>query len=255
MSSNMNAEENAILSRLLDIDKMAIKRNCILYSDFLNVAEYSLFITNKELFKCDIKVYDFYDMPERQMIAFLPDASFIADFPIDIIKCTPKSRKFSSEITHRDVLGSLMGLQIERKLIGDIFIVDNKDAYIFTESKISQFLIDSLNQIGRNSYQLSIENGIDINIFKRDFLEKSGSIASKRLDVIVAECTNKSRANSSDCIKKGDVYVNSLICDNISYICKENDIISIRHQGKYKILEFLDFTRSGRIKFSYLVYK
>lgn len=64
---------------------------------------------------------------ERRMLGFCPDYMDICqeDFPIDIIKISA-NKKFSADMSHRDYLGSVLGLGIDRSKIGDIIIFDGQ---------------------------------------------------------------------------------------------------------------------------------
>ena len=85
-----------------------------------------------------------YDQAERQMIAFHPDALvFSWDYPICCIKVEPKALKFSEPLTHRDYLGTILGLGVERSVIGDILVQDH-GALIFCHKKIKDFILDNL---------------------------------------------------------------------------------------------------------------
>ena len=69
---------------------------------------------------------------ERAVVRFGdPEAfGYEEDFPIDILAIVPLADKFADDLTHRDFLGALMSLGIERSLLGDI-IVTGKKAYLF----------------------------------------------------------------------------------------------------------------------------
>ena len=73
-------------------------------------------------------------------------------------------------------------------------------------------------------------------------------LSSMRLDVVVAAIIGLSRSNTLELISSKLVFVNGLETENSSQIIKENDEISVRHKGKYKIIEVGSQTKSGRIK-------
>ena len=77
------------------------------------------------MFLSQYKTYGGYDLSERQMAVFLPDALYYEyEYPIQTIEVSPLNKKFSEDLTHRDYLGALMNLGIERCKIGDIIAED-----------------------------------------------------------------------------------------------------------------------------------
>ena len=68
---------------------------------------------------------------ERQMACFRPDTERDADvpFPIVCLRIRPKSARFSEALSHRDFLGALLHLGLERDSIGDI-LPDADGAYL-----------------------------------------------------------------------------------------------------------------------------
>ncbi len=72
-----------------------------------------------------------YENAERQMVAFHPDAlAFTWEYPIDCLRIEPKALKFSEELSHRDYLGALLNLGVDRSVIGDI-VVQKKSCLVF----------------------------------------------------------------------------------------------------------------------------
>lgn len=76
-----------------------------------------------------VPAYGGFDGAERVMVAFGP-APEPADYPITCLHIAPKQEKFAEELTHRDYLGTLMGLGLERRVLGDI-LPCGKGAYLF----------------------------------------------------------------------------------------------------------------------------
>ncbi len=85
-----------------------------------------------------------YDQAERQMIAFHPDAlAFSWEYPICCLKIEPKAVKFSEALSHRDYLGTILGLGVERSVIGDILVQEHA-AWVFCQEKIADFIEENL---------------------------------------------------------------------------------------------------------------
>ena len=85
---------------------------------------------------------------ERVMARFgaPEEIGYTADFPIRCILIRPKDKKFSERLTHRDYLGTLMGLGIERDTLGDI-VIREEGAYLFANEEIAPYIIDNLSRV------------------------------------------------------------------------------------------------------------
>ena len=128
----MTKEETLFQRRLLDLANMADQRNIVLFSDFLSLNELNIYHSSKkELGFVTCRLFGGYEAAERQMIAFIPDALYYDwDYPIACIRIRPLNVKFAEELGHRDILGALMNLGIERSKTGDIALEEN-EFYLF----------------------------------------------------------------------------------------------------------------------------
>ena len=60
------------------------------------------------------------------MVAFLPDAlCYEYEYPIDVLRVSAVHKKYAESLTHRDYLGALLNLGIERSKIGDLAVTDD----------------------------------------------------------------------------------------------------------------------------------
>ena len=118
----MTKEEMMLQKRLVELSRIAYQRGIVTFSDFLNLNELNiLHTTPKDQFLCRYETFGGYNLAERQIAAFLPDALYYEyEYPVQQIEITPMNRKFAEELTHRDYLGAIMNLGIERCKLGDI---------------------------------------------------------------------------------------------------------------------------------------
>lgn len=164
------------------------------------------------------------------------------NFKIDLFKIN-YNKKFYS-LNHRNVLGSLMSLGIKRECIGDIIIDDNNDIYFSATNEIKDYLINEFHYVSNSIVELE-EIDYDVrNIIKYDI--KNYSIPSFRLDVIIANAFNLSRSEALEFVTNGLVFVNQILNLNPSHIVKLEDIISVRHKGKIKLMNIKNKTRSDK---------
>ena len=123
----MQKEELLLQKRLLELSKIAYQRGIVTFSDFLNLNELNILHTiPKDELHTTYVTFGGYDYSERQMVAFLPDAlCYDYDYPISVIKVSPLQKKFSDKLSHRDYLGAILNLGIERCKMGDILVDEN----------------------------------------------------------------------------------------------------------------------------------
>lgn len=163
---------------------------------------------------------------------------------LEIISVESKSGK---KLSHRSVLGSLLGLGISRDVIGDILISEER-ADVFVIPDISKYILQNLNKIGSekvNVYKNSFDNMLKI---EDDYKEIKTTVASLRLDAIVSASIGVSREVSSKLIENQKVKVNYKITENTSKQIKAGDKISVRGYGRIELIEILGETKKDRIR-------
>lgn len=245
MKNNLEKEENILKNRLRELAGMSYHRGIPVFSDFLNLNEQNLFKNDYlNMPPVSIEALGGYNLAERNLIGFIPeDFNNEVSVPISTIYIRPLNAKFSEELNHRDFLGSIMNLGIERSKIGDI-IVNEKDAYLFCVEKMAGFIIDNLTRIKHTPVICSM-GSFDEEVTLR-FTEIQGSISSVRLDSVLALCFGSSRSGTISNIEEGRVFVNGKIITTNSYVLHENDIISVRGLGKFKYVGINATTKKGR---------
>lgn len=240
-------DELLVKKRFLDLSRLANRRDIVTFSSFLNLNELNLFHQIIADLETAYQLYGGYEFAERQMIAFIPDALYYEwNFPIVCLHFYPSYPKFAEKITHRDLLGALMNLGIERSKIGDLKL-DGQDYYVFCEEGIAAYILSSLIQIRHTMVSGEIIDEVSHPI-EQKFELIEGIVASSRLDNIVSLVTKKSRSQSVVYIQSKKVFVNQRSITSNAYDCKPQDVISIRDFGKYIYEGSTGETRKGRVK-------
>ncbi len=253
----MDKDEQILRRRFKDLAVAADNRGGILFSDFLNMNEQSILINIKrELPKIKYFAYGGFQDAERKILCFCGNEQISdieeLEFPISCIKITPMNQKFSDSLTHRDFLGAVLNLGIDRSKIGDIIIRDN-EGYLFCSPSISSFIIDQLVKVKHTMIRASLIDQQDFD-YKPTYKEITGTVSSVRLDSILSVAFQGSRSSLSGLIEGGKVFVNSREVLSNSYQLKENDIISVRGYGKF-IYAGTDYqTKKGRHSVKLLLY-
>lgn len=243
----MNKEEQMLLKRFHDLANTAYHRGISTFSDFLNLNEISNLKANAKDFSF-VKVcfYGGYPHAERQIAAFAPDAFLPTreDYPVSILKIMPLNRKFAQDLTHRDFLGAILNLGIDRGKIGDILAKEGI-AYVFVHKSMEKFLMEQLCRVKHTSVKVEpCDEAEDISI---SFERLEGSVSSERLDAILALAFQGSRSALSQLVAAEKVFINGRLCYSNSQILKQGDIVSVRGFGKFIYQGFISNTKKGRL--------
>ena len=246
----MTKDEVLLAKRFTDLSRQAQQKSIAVFSEFLNLNELNIFRQEIPNLYSGFEIFGGYELSERQMIAFLPDALYYnLKFPIVCLKITPVNKKFAEELTHRDVLGSLMNLGIERWSLGDI-LVDETIIYVFCKDNIADYIMEQLTRIRHTVVRMERTSPDDVNIEpKFEYVE--GIITSNRLDSIIACFCKLSRSQASQWIRSGKVFVNNREILNTTYECNPRELISVRSVGRFRFLGCFGETRKGRLKIQY----
>lgn len=185
------------------------------------------------------------------------DYHFVPDFKESIAKClvlgdddsevvclVARVRQQFVSISHRDVYGALMALGLEKDQFGDIWI-DEEQVVVYTKEKIADYCIQNLTQI----HQLSVRFERSEVLMEPVYRYRSLQITCKsyRLDAIVSELGHVSRAKAQQWIQMGYVHKNYDSLVECNDLCHNNDIVSIRQVGRFRIQEELATTKKGNL--------
>ena len=246
-------EQELCKKRLIDLSKQANRKGIVLFSDFLNLNEQNIYQQNQKYFETKTESFGGVDFAERQIIAFIPDALYYEwEYPIKALKITPSYPKFAEKLTHRDILGAIMHMGVDRGKIGDIFIHENL-AYILCEESMADFFVDQLDKIRHTVVKLSYANLEELKHAK-NMVEMEGIVSSNRLDNILACVFKLSRSQALELIMAEKAFVNGKTIQNSSYHVKTDEIISLRGYGRFLFKEEYGTTQKGRIKIRYQKY-
>ncbi len=235
LKNGATEEEKLFLAKAYDNYCFYKKSGFSKCSSFLSPLEKSL---AERAFKGEnVYFYGGYHEAERTIMGFSEDNFSDA---VSLIE----SRGDFSNLTHRDFLGSLMGLGITRENIGDI-IKKEEVSYIYVLSKMADYISENLTSVGRIFVANKILTPDEI-LIEREFEEIKKSVASPRADAVVATVFNISRSDSQEAIKRGLVTLNYRILDSQDKKIIEGDVLSLRGKGKAEISSFGDLSKKGR---------
>ena len=248
-------EQELCKKRLIDLSKQADFKGIVTFSDFLNLNEQNIYHTaSKELYT-KTEIFGGYDGAERQMIAFIPDAlCYEWDYPIKCIHIVPKYPKFAEKLSHRDVLGALMNLGIERSRLGDILCLED-DYYVFCDVDILPFIMLELNKIRHTMVDLTEETEYQHLQANIQFEERFDMIASNRIDCIIAKAFHLSRSESAQLLASEKVFINGKCIMNCNQSCENGAIVSVRGKARFVFEDCNTTSKKGKLRVKFSFYK
>ena len=252
----MEKEEKLILNKILDKIHLCNIRNQIQHTNFFNEEEQSKIEKFLKTNKCNNYIWQGgYENAERKMLIIYPNKilEYTNKEEIEKLEDGIKVIRIILPIENRGkyehpvYLGAIMKLGIEREKIGDILVSEN-GADIIIEQTIEKFLISNLCELTRFSKaKMQIIETKDIEIPQIEPKIINITVASMRIDNIVAELAKCSRKIASQYIESECVYINHEVVLKDSKEVKEGDKITIRGKGRFIIVEKLRNTRKDRI--------
>ena len=241
----MEKEELILRNKFLDLARNAYFKNIVTHSTFLNLYEQTIFeMIQNELPNVKSIMFGGYSEAERKVVCFYCDEKPKFDM-LEYIRVAPVNKKFADELTHRDFLGAIMNLGIERHMIGDICIVDNV-AHIITLKSMADTIINELGTVKHTKVVLNKESIENLKTVNRVEYKKI-NISSERLDSVIGSIYNISRSKVNMYIDAGKVFINSRQSLSHSMKVKDGDIITVRGLGRAKFLGISSTSRKGRL--------
>ena len=151
-------------------------------------------------------------------------------------------------LSHRDFLGALTGLGIDRDTLGDMAVQDERRASLICDGRIATFLEAHLGQVGRDTVRVTRQSQVDPDAFQVQFLPIRDTVASPRLDCVVAALINVSRDKAQGTVNAGLVELNYEIEQKNDRSVEAGDILSVRGYGKYVVRSISTPTKKGRLR-------
>ena len=241
----MSDEGELIKKRLIELYERAERSSYYTYTDFLGLMEQSLLV--EALGFAKYKAFGGAVGAERVVVRFgdEEDIGYDEPFPISILKITPKSQKFADKLSHRDFLGSLMNLGIERRCLGDIAIIDNV-GYLFCLSDIADYISDSLTRIKHTEVTVStIDTLPEGELYKTE--RRTVQASGERLDAIIAKVFSLSRDDAQRLFAKGLVFLSGREVSSVSKTPKEGEVVSVRGHGRFIYRGVQSLSKKGKL--------
>lgn len=243
----MDTDETLLKKRLAELANKSYTNSRYLFTGFLSLAELNLYYQiERELSYVPVTVFGGTADCERVMLRFGDEAlcGYEEPFPIACVEIAPLAEKFGETLTHRDYLGALMNLGIERATLGDIVIV-GKRAFLFCTEKMSAYIIEELDKVRHTSVRCGIAKEVPKSTVTR-LERKTVQVSAARADSVIAKLYNLSRSESVELFRAKKVFVNGRQNENNSGQLRPGDQVSVRGFGRFVFVGVSGETRKGK---------
>lgn len=248
-------EDRLALSKVLDKAEQASGRNIPAATDFLSPQQRARALDLLRLAGISESAYVLqggYEGAERQVLQFLPDwmEPESAEAPI---RCLRAVFREEEKLSHRDFLGSLMGMGIVREKVGDILVAPGSADLLVLEG-VADFLLQSWNSAGRAKLRVSAIEPENLHIPTVQRKEVRDTVSSLRLDAVAASGFRLARGKAAALIESGKVQLNWRECVKPDKLLEAGDVVSARGFGKFELSEVGGLTRKGRVSIVLQIY-
>ena len=249
------ADDGIFINRLYDLAEGVCVAGKYRFTAFLGLHEQNLLFAEKQgLEYAGLHLFGGCADSERKLARFgTPElCGYEQDFPIVLLRLSPVSQKFADKLTHRDVLGALMGLGIERETVGDIYLHENV-AYVFVLSQMADLICGELSNAKHTALACerleTLPENVGIARRREVFL-----VASERLDAIVAAVFSISRETAAQLFKQDKVFVNGKNMQG-SRTAPPQAVVSVRGFGRFRYEGIDSMSRKGKPRVVVWIYE
>ena len=243
-------ENDVLRSRMTELSERAYSRDILQHTGFLSLSEQALYreLLLKGMLSSEGILSGGYEEAERCVLFWPASYETKEDCISGLICCVkaePCSGKWTGTLTHRDYLGALMSLGIERECIGDILVDAEQNAYIYCLSELAEYLTKELHSVRRSEVRAAVIPLSECRVHP-ETETISINIPSERADAVIAEVFHLSRSVSAELFRKEAVSIDGKIASGDTRLCEGNRI-SVRGFGKMIYDGVQGQSRRGRL--------
>lgn len=193
----------------------------------------------------EVRFFGGYEDAERRVAAFYAeDVPEDGDYPLTALALSWNA-KFA-DAQHRDLLGAVMGLGLERDATGDVCLgTQPGTAYLFCLEDVAGYISANLESAGRA--HLRVSPAQTLSIAPPEGAAFRVTVQNLRLDAILAAGYKLSRSEAQRLIAAGLVKLNHAVEERSDVHVEEGGLISARGYGRLRLDEVQGETRKGRI--------
>jgi len=241
-----DSQERLLLGRVWDKYDQCRRRNIPVCTDFLSPQEQAAAQRLLHMLGAEESyiLWGGYEAAERRQIHFLPDWQETPDY--EAVRCLRCTFFESGRLTHRDFLGSLMGLGLTREKIGDILVAEQSADVVVSQS-VADHLLREWTAAGRTAIHVAEIEPSELHVPVQQTKILRDTVSSLRLDSVLSVGFSTSRVKAAEAVESGRVQVNWADCQKPDRLLHEGDVISVRGAGKCRLTEVGGETKKGRI--------
>lgn len=233
----VDKQHSILLHHLHDLAESSLAKGKAVYTDFLAYDELAVFYDHRREFSyVEHHSSGRDELSERRMLCFGQPYTF----PIRILKV---ERRDADVLTHRDYLGALMHLGVERSLIGNIYVIEN-EAFIEVVERIAPLIMHELQKVRHSVVKVTasaLPEGLLLHTEQKQI-----SAASERLDAVIASLYNLSREKAQQLIEAEKVIL-AHRKPAVSLTLKAGEVVSVRGYGKFRYGGMVRQTKKERL--------
>lgn len=249
-------EINRLRNRFHDLAEKSFQQGVYTFTGFLGLSEQDIFWQEESrLAHAGYCLDGGFPRAERVAVRFgnPQELGYEVPFPIVCIHIQPLARKFADELSHRDFLGALMNLGIERSTVGDIKVGESQ-AYLFCLDSIADFILENLCQVKHTHVKCSLTENPE-ELPGEEPVPGAIQVQSLRVDAVLAKVCNLSREKSLELFRAGKVYINGRLCENNARQLKAGETVNARGYGKFILTGEPRETRKGKLAAEVAIYR
>lgn len=199
-----------------------------------------------------------YDAAERRRAVFLPPYMIgmeeallrecLADTVEKALCAISVEGSGYRELSHRDYLGAILNLGVERSALGDVCPTGAHSAILFCDAVMAAFLSEHLLRVASDAVRVrpaTVPPDFDGG---RVFLRVTDTVASPRADAVVAALAGLSREKALALFARGAVEIDYMPSDKPDRPVREGAVVVIRGTGKFIVRSLSDKTKKGRYR-------
>lgn len=256
MAIESEKEIQQLKNRFRELADKSYAQNIYTFSGFLGLGEQDAFWQlERELSYVPFCLWGGAEQTDRKVLRFgsPEEYGYEEPYPIVCIHIRPLSEKFSDDFSHRDFLGALMNLGIDRSTLGDIR-VGLREGYLFCLDSIAEYICTSLDQVKHTRVTCKIVR--EMKELPEDIpLKTDVLVSSQRIDAVSSKVYCQSRSDMLELFRSRKVYVNGRLCENNSRLLKAGDVVNVRGFGKFSYAGPKYETKKGKLSVQALIYK
>ena len=246
-------ENNELLKRGEDLARRCENKCIVTNTGFLSPAERYALEHDVNLRSSRMIFRGGHEDAERTMCFFLPEYLEEEDFDQSEYICAINITAAFGEPGHRDYMGAVLGMGVDRAWVGDIITLANT-AYVLCQPSVLRHL-ESIDKVGRYGVKAQSIPLSAIPVKEKKVQEMNFTVMSLRLDAVCAGMFRLSRTEAARQINAGNVSLNYSQCLKTDALIKEGDIISLKGSGKGELSELGGNSKKGRLFVTCNVYK